>query len=111
MNASQGIIQEVVSKLLVLCLCSGSVRNCIYSLFLTCVFRHSNVLADQELDQARREIDQLDASGALHHGAMLRLSEDRLDWCLKLHIGLGVGTDRFLIVSSVAGASGKQGRG
>ena len=53
------------------------------------------LIADQELDQARKEVDQLDASSALQHGAMSQLRQDCLDWCLKLHSELGVGAHRF----------------
>ena len=48
------------------------------------------LIADQELDQARREVDQLDASSALQHGAISRLSQDSL--LLKAVFTLGLGS-------------------
>ena len=41
--------------------------------------KHLIDACDQELDHARREVDQLDASSALHHGAMSQLSQDSLN--------------------------------
>ena len=71
-------------------------------LYLVDLFGVKLFVADQELDQAQKEVDQLDASSALHHGAMSQLRQDRLDWCLRLRSGLSVGS--LLIISGVAGA-------